>query len=114
MNVTPEYAFTTGGRIYWNLRNRLGQFVTRHGFNRSTLATQHAAWRAYLDARRVKAEQDTRGHLLTRRAFLRGVKADRLLRPGASLASASSELIEWLSLNGPSLSRAQFVAQSAA
>lgn len=108
-----EYAWSVSGRMYWNLRNRLGEFVTREGWNRSRIAQQHAAWRAYLEARREHAESDTRGHLLTPSAWRRGVTVARLFLPGASLAGASEELREWYQEHGPTLTRREFIRQSA-
>lgn len=108
-----EYRWTVTGRMYWSLRNTLGQFVTRQGFNRSRLAEQHTMWRAYLDARRDRAESDTRGHILTAQAWSRGISAARLFAPGASLSGASDELVDWFRTNGPTLSRAAFIAQCA-
>jgi hypothetical protein len=96
--------------VYWCLRNSLGQFCTAAGWNRSRLLEQHAAWRAYLEARRDRAEAECRGHLLTRSAWARGVSVARLFLPGASLASASEELRDWFAENGSTLTRRQFIA----
>jgi hypothetical protein len=101
-----EYEVTEAGRIYWALRNRLGQFVTRHGLNRSRKAEQLAAWRAYLDARRDAADAATRGHLTT--DWTRST--DALFRPGASLRGASPELLDWFEENGPTLHFRAFAA----
>jgi len=115
MNVNRhEYAWTTAGRMYWNLRNRLGQFVNRAGYNASRIAAQHDAWRAYLDARRDDAERATNGNVLAVSARARGVSAERLFSPGASLTSASDELRDWFHAHGPTLRRAEFIAQCAA
>lgn len=107
MRNRSEYAWSESGRMYWNLRNRLGQFVNRAGFNRSQREQQHAAWRAYLDARRDAAERDTRGHMVIDwRASVA-----RLFMPGASLRNASEELRDWFTAHGPTLSFRDFCAQ---
>lgn len=108
-----EYAWSVAGRMYWNVRNSLGQFCKRDGTNRSARAYQLRCWREYLAARRERAEANTRGHLV-KPAFWGRVDVSRMFSPGASLRAASDELIEWFGSNGPTLSFAQFCAQMGA
>lgn len=105
-----EFEVSESGHIYWNLRNRLGQFVNRHGFNKSRRAEQLEAWRAYLDARREQADEATRGHLLAATSRTRYSAVERFFRPGASLRHASQELVEWFEQAGPTLSFREFAA----
>lgn len=110
MSQVREYEWTVDGRVYWNLRNRLGQFVTRQGFNRSQRVEQLEAWRAYLDARRDAAEAACRGHLLAAQARTRYAAIERFFTPGASLRHASDELRDWFEANGPTLRFRDFAA----
>lgn len=113
MRNRSEWAWSESGRMYWNLRNRLGQFVTLAGFNRSRREEQHARWREYLESRRNAAESATNGHMVKRaaRTLGRTVNVDRFFTPGASLRNASDELREWFEINKSTLSFAQFCAQ---
>jgi hypothetical protein len=104
------YAIAPNGRRYWSRRNALGQFVTRRGFNRSQLFAQHEAWRAYLEARRDSADAATRGHLLSAAARTRWSSIERMFTPGASLRHASAELRDWFRVNGPTMTRREFIA----
>lgn len=106
MFTPPEHhhAMTEAGKVYWNVRNALGQFCRLDGTNRSVRARALAEWRAYLDARCDQAEHDTRGHY--------GSRALRaLLSPNASLSKASQELRDWIAQHGPTLPFAAYLKQ---
>jgi hypothetical protein len=118
MSQTREYEVSESGVIYWNVRDRLGRFVSRKVWEaRTRLAAGRAkrtqvvaAYRAYLDARREQADNATRGHLL--RDWSRG-SVTALFRPNASLRNASDELAEWFQENGQTIGFADFYAMAA-
>lgn len=95
---------TEAGKVYWNVRNALGQFCRLDGTNRSVRGRALAEWRAYLDARCDQAERDTRGHYGTR-----ALRA--LLSPRGSLLGASQELRDWITQHGPTLSFPAYLKQ---
>lgn len=109
----PEHhhAVTPTGKIYWSVRNALGEFCRLDGTNGSTRAWTLAAWREYLSARYASAEHATRGHMTNAIGRRLGVRESNLLRPSASLRCASRELVDWLTEHGPTLSWRAFARQ---
>lgn len=107
-----EYEVSENGHIYWSARGAGGRFITRAmwlaGRTIDRLAEVRDAYRAYLEARRDRADAATRGHLL--RDWTRGSVA-RLFTPGASLRHASDELAEWFAVNGETLTFRAFAGQ---
>jgi hypothetical protein len=107
MTVPEElksYGVTASGKVYWNKRNALGQFVSWDG------STGSAEYAAYLESRAEHIEADTRGNMITRAGRERGVTVSDLLRPRASLRYASEELKDWYAKYGRTLSYAKFRA----
>jgi phytoene dehydrogenase-like protein len=92
MFTPPEHrhAVTEGGKIYWNVRNRLGQFCRADGSNRAATNDTLDAWVAYLHARYQKALQATRGQGL-REAYI---------RPGARIPQQRREVLDFLKSTG--------------
>lgn len=103
-----SYAATVDGRVYWNKRNELGQFVRHDGSNCSTKRAQHDAYRAYLESRLNQADTETQGHLLNAKGIRRGTSSARIILHGGWQAHASGELVEWLEKNGKTLKFSQF------
>lgn len=102
------YAVTVDGKIYWNKRNALGQFVRWNGTNRSDRSWTLAAWHTYLAARYSAAEEATRGNLVNSDGKRRFVRGSNLLRPGALRRYASDELRDWLDEFGGTMTYRQF------
>ena len=112
MWTPPEHhhAVTEAGKVYWSVRNALGEFCRIDGTNRSTRAWTLSEWHAYLTARYACAERVTRGHMVNALGLARGVKASTLLRPNAPLHYASDELRDWFQEHRPTLSWSSFTA----
>ncbi len=109
MTVPEElksYGVTASGKVYWNKRNALGQFVSWDG------STGSAEYTAYADARMDSAETETRGNMVNRAGMARGVTASDVMRAGGALRYASEELLAWLAKHGRVLSVREFRAQS--
>ncbi len=106
------YAVTESGKIYWNKRNSLGQFVRADGTNSSDRAWTLSAWHAYLAARMADCERVIRCHYATVDGYRRGVRFASFFKVGASLRLASQEVRDWFEENGPTLSYSAFRAQT--
>jgi hypothetical protein len=105
------YGVTVGGKVYWNKRNALGQFVRADGTNKSDRGWTLQAWHAYLSAAHDAADGACKGILLNRDGKRRSVRSAQFFRPNASLRYASAELLDWFEINGPILSYTAFKAQ---
>lgn len=74
-----------------SLRDTRGRFTAHR-----VLAVIREEWRLYIDSMLDRAEEETRGHLLSRAGFLRGVSVVRILAGESRGAFASQELRDWL------------------
>lgn len=114
MTNTSEYGVSVSGVIFWNVRDRLGRFVsrkvwaarTRLAAGRAKRAEIVAAYRCYLDARREAMESASRGHML--RDWLEG-SVDRALK-SKTQKNLTEEIIDWLDANGPTATYTEFSA----
>lgn len=111
---TPEelksYDVTVDGKIYWNKRNRLGQFCTAYGKTRSD--TIRAEWRDYVEAKLTECEAETSGKTLTDAAIRRGYTLERVLTGELSQRWVTQEVRDYVERNGHVLRLKAFLAQS--
>lgn len=73
------------------LRDKSGRFI-----GHAILRRMRDDWQAYLESMITSAEEFTRGHMLTRRGWQRGVSVLRILTGQSSGAYASEELRDWM------------------
>ena len=100
------YARAESGRVYWNKRNALGQFVSWDGSQGSP------EYDAYVEARIAHAEADTKGFVVNAAGRATWVGLSDLMRPHASLRYATEELKSWIARYGETLSYREFSGQS--
>jgi hypothetical protein len=105
------YGVTVGGKVYWNKRNALGQFVRADGTNKSDRGWTLEAYRAYLLAAWNDADQVCKGKLKNRAGLRRYLRSDWFLRSNVSTRYMTGELADWFEANGPMLSYSAFRAQ---